>query len=180
MIKKLSQRGARLQRNPVKKPPSLNLVALMDIFTILVFFLLVNASNVQQPSSTGLRLPEARVENPVRETLVIQVNGSSILVQNRVIAELNDTLINGDQALIPALVEELRYQASRNPLPNPSTLPDPSALPAPSAPPQLRTATLMADRDIPFKLLKKIMLSAGEADYGQLSLAVIGRGQDAY
>ncbi|MFT6917181.1 MAG: biopolymer transport protein TolR [Motiliproteus sp.] len=174
MIKKLSQRARRLQRNPVKKPPSLNLVALMDIFTILVFFLLVNSSNVQQPGSSGLRLPEARVKQPIRETLVIQVDGSSILVQNRVIAELSDSLVNGDETLIPALVEELRYQASRNPLPPPSSLPDTSA------PSNLRVATLMADREIPFKLLKKIMLSASEADYGQLSLAVIGRGQDTY
>ncbi|MEH6473223.1 MAG: biopolymer transporter ExbD [Halopseudomonas sp.] len=178
-MKQLSQRGKRLQRIQSKKPPSLNLVSLMDIFTILVFFLLVNSSNVQQPSNAGLRLPEAKVEKPVEETLVIQVSGSSIIVQNQLIVELTEELINGDDDLIPALVDELRYQAERNPLPDP--LPPTEADEAGEAAlPPLRVATLMADREIPFKLLKKIMLSAGEADYSQLSLAVIGQGQDAY
>tara|TARA_R110002167_G_scaffold30636_2_gene101208 strand:+ start:11306 stop:11818 length:513 start_codon:yes stop_codon:yes gene_type:complete len=170
-MKHLSQRGRRLKRNQTKRPPTLNLVSLMDIFTILVFFLLVNSSNVQQPSNDGLRLPEAKVEKPIEETLVIQVSDSSILVQNRVIAELTEALINNEEDLIPALVDELRYQASRTPLAEPSSS---------AEPPPLRAATLMADREIPFKLLKKIMLSAGEANYSQLSLAVIGRGQDAY
>ncbi|MEH6824529.1 MAG: biopolymer transporter ExbD [Motiliproteus sp.] len=169
-MKKSSTRGRRIQRKQVKKTPSLNLVSLMDIFTILVFFLLVNSSSVQQPSNAGLRLPEAKVEKPVEETLVIQVSGTDIVVQDQVIAELTDALINGDQELIPALVKELRYQAERHPMPTPTD---------PSEPAPIRAATLMADREVPFKLLKKIMLSAAEADYGQLSLAVIGRAQDA-
>lgn len=170
MKKHLSKRARRLQRTQVKRPPALNLVSLMDIFTILVFFLLVNSSNVQQPSNAGLKLPEAKVEKPIEETLVIQVNATSIVVQNRPIAELTDSLINSDQDFIPALVEELRYQAERHA----------SAPLEPDQQPEPLVATLMADREIPFKLLRKIMLSAGEADYSQLSLAVIGRGQDAY
>ncbi len=177
-MKQLSHRGRRLQRNQIKKPPSLNLVSLMDIFTILVFFLLVNSSSVQQPSNAGLRLPEAKVEKPVAETLVIQISGSSIVVQNQPVAELTDELINGNDDLIPALVKELEYQAQRNT----SELTLAVALNDDGEPiePELLSATLMADREIPFKLLKKIMLSAAEANYSQLSLAVIGRGQDAY
>jgi biopolymer transport protein ExbD len=169
-MKKMSQRARRLQRAQVKKPPGLNLVSLMDIFTILVFFLLVNSSNVQQPSNAGLKLPEAKVEKPVSETLVIQVNDSNIVVQNRPVIELNDNLINSDDDFIIPLVEELRYQAQRSA--STSVTPEQQAEP--------RIATLMADREIPFKLLRKIMLSAAEADYSQLSLAVSGQAQDAY
>jgi biopolymer transport protein ExbD len=179
-MKQLSQRGRRLQRNQVKKPASLNLVALMDIFTILVFFLLVNSSNVQQPSNAGLRLPEAKVEKPIEESLVIQISDSSIVVQNQPIAELTEQLINGDDDLIPALVEELRYQAQRTTSAQATEAQTISPDGDQQAQQEPLSATLMADREIPFKLLKKIMLSAAEANYSQLSLAVIGRAQDAY
>jgi biopolymer transport protein ExbD len=170
MKKQMSKRARRLQRSQVKRAPALNLVSLMDIFTILVFFLLVNSSNVQQTSNAGLKLPEAKVEKPIEETLVIQVNDTSIVVQNRPVVDLDQALINSDKDFIPELVTELRYQAQRH-----------AAEPVePDQPPEPLVATLMADREIPFKLLRKIMLSAGEADYSQLSLAVIGRGQDAY
>lgn len=157
------------RRRAKKTPPTLNLTALMDIFTILVFFLLVNSTSTPQPNSDGLRLPEAKVEKPIEETLIIQVNTTSILVQDIPIVELTDELLNSEDNLIPALVAELSYRAKRSPLPE-STAEDPDPV---------RVATLMADREIPFKLLKKIMLSAGESDYGQLSLAVIGQAQDA-
>lgn len=159
----------RNSRRRGNKVPALNLTALMDIFTILVFFLLVNSSSVPQPNSDGLRLPKAKVEKPIEETLVIQINSTSILVQDKPIVELTDELLNSEDNLIPALVTELSYRAKRSPLPEPTAAePDP-----------VRIATLMADREIPFKLLKKIMASAGESDYGQLSLAVIGQAQDA-
>ena len=170
-MKRMSKRAKRLQRAQVKRPPMLNLVSLMDIFTILVFFLLVNSSNVPQPSNAGLKLPEAKVEKPIGETLVIQVSESAIVVQNITVAMLDD--IKDEQELIPELVEELKHQAQRTSAPL-----EPSADGQPAE--DFRIATLMADREIPFKLLKKIMLSAGEAEYAQLSLAVIGRGQDAY
>ncbi|WP_207062813.1 biopolymer transporter ExbD [Motiliproteus sp. SC1-56] len=155
-MKQPSHRTRRLQRARKRKPPMLNLVSLMDIFTILVFFLLVNSSDVQQPQGQALKLPEASVETPLDETLVVQVDGRSIVVQGRKVTDL-DTDPGGDR--IPSLEAELRYQAERNPEQEPGA----------------RAITLMADRDIPFALLQRIMSSANQAGFGQISLAVVGK-----
>lgn len=141
----------------------LNLVSLMDIFTILVFFLLVN-SNSQQPKGQGLKLPEATIDKPVVDSLVIQVDANDIIVQGRRIAEVS-AVMSDDVALIGALVDELKYQAGRVPEAR-----DPSEKPA---------LTLMADREVTFMLLKEIMLSVAAGGYGQLSLAVIGKAEGA-
>jgi len=160
-----SRNNRRYARKQIKKIPSLNLVALMDIFTILVFFLLVNSSNVQPPSSPELRLPEAKVEKPIEPSLMIELTNNDIVVLGRKVADAAAFLAPESDDLIPGLVEELRYQASRS-----------AAQRTAGQPLQ---ATLMADREIPFLLLKKIMLSAAEADYQQIAFAVIGQAQDA-
>jgi len=163
-----NKRARRLSRNNVKKAGAgLNLVSLMDIFTILVFFLLVNSSSAPQPNNDGLKLPEAKVEKPVAETLQIQVTKNTIIVQDRPIVTLTEALINSDEELIGPLVDELKYQMNRAQRSQPDNAEE------------NHVATLMADRELPFKLLKKIMLSAAEAEYSQLALAVISLPQDS-
>lgn len=153
---KPSHRTRRLQRARKRKVPTLNLVSLMDIFTILVFFLLVNSSDVQQPQGQSLKLPEAFIETPLEDSLLVQVDGRTIVVQGRKITDL-DTEPAGPS--IASLESELRYQAER----------------AGDLPPESRAITLMADRDIPFALLQRIMLSANQAGFGQIALAVVGK-----
>lgn len=165
MSRAQSRNSRRQARKQIKKIPSLNLVSLMDIFTILVFFLLVNSSNVQPPSSPNLRLPEAKVEKPIEPSLMIELTNNDVVVQGRKVADATPYLEPESSDLIPGLIEELRYQASRTA--------------AQRGPDDSLQATLMADREIPFQLLKKIMLSAAEADYKQMSFAVIGQAQDA-
>jgi biopolymer transport protein ExbD len=41
-----------------------------------------------------------------------------------------------------------------------------------------REVTIMADREIPYQLLKKVMATSTAADYGQLSLAVLQKASD--
>ena len=65
-----SRRAKRMERNHKRnKQSSLNLVSLMDIFTILVFFLLVSSSNVQQlPNSKDISLPTSVADKAPKET----------------------------------------------------------------------------------------------------------------
>lgn len=164
MSRPQSRNSRRYARKQIKKIPSLNLVSLMDIFTILVFFLLVNSSNVQPPSSPELRLPEAKVEKPIEPSLMIELTDTDIVVLGRKVADATPYLEPESDDLIPGLIDELRYQAGRG---------------GPRSEGEPLHATLMADREIPFQLLKKIMLSAAEADYSKMSFAVIGLAQDA-
>ena len=63
-------RAARMERHHKRhqRNVTLNLVSLMDIFTILVFFLLVNSGDVQTlPNAKDMALPESVAEQRARE-----------------------------------------------------------------------------------------------------------------
>jgi len=155
-------RAERMNRHHArhKRGAALNLVSLMDIFTILVFFLLVNSSDVEVlPNAKDIQLPESTAEAKARENVVILVTDDEILVQGRVVSRVADALAN-EGLVIPELKAELVSQASRSLL---ADVDDGAS----------REVTIMGDREIPYHLLKRIMATCTDADYGRLSLAVL-------
>ncbi|MEE4244822.1 MAG: biopolymer transporter ExbD, partial [Kangiellaceae bacterium] len=142
----------------------LNLVSLMDIFTILVFFLLVNSSSTQQlPSSKSVELPQSTSEKIPEETLLIMVNNNDLLVQGRKIAEINQVLAT-DQNIIDDLKTELEFQLQQK-----LNL-DGEAVDG-------GEVTIMGDRQIPYKLLKRILYTLSESNYKNISLAVMKKSE---
>src|SRR5262249_32385393 len=107
----LQKRAERAARN--KSLVDLNLVSLIDIFTILIFFLLANASEVEVlPSAKAVRLPESTAEKHPKETVVVVVSNEDILVQGRRVASVSEAMkSSGD--LIEPLKAELDYHAGR-------------------------------------------------------------------
>ncbi|MEJ2389805.1 MAG: biopolymer transporter ExbD [Gammaproteobacteria bacterium] len=86
---KESHRTRRMERHHKrnKKTATLNMVSMMDIFTILVFFLLVSAGNQQNlPDLKHIKLPESHAQQPPQENLLILVNKDNILFQGKVVA----------------------------------------------------------------------------------------------
>ena len=157
-----SGRAARMDRHHKrhKRNVALNLVSLMDIFTILVFFLLVNSSEVQTlPNAKDLELPESIAEERPRETVVIMVTDSDLLVQGRSVAQIAD-ITSRNELIIPELKAELQRQSER--MLRQSAQDDPME----------REVTIMGDKEIPYSLLRRVMATATDADYGRLSLAV--------
>jgi biopolymer transport protein ExbD len=155
---KLSRRAKRMRRHykRMDKTGGLNLVSLMDIFTILVFFLMVNSSDVkvlQQDKSIDLPISTAK-EQP-KENLVITISGENILVQGRTVSSIS--LINSD-GLLDGLKEELEYQGKKMSSNREITNGYP--------------ATLVADKNTPYKVLKSIMATCTEANFTRISLAV--------
>ena len=159
MSMKKSKRARRMERHHKRnKKPGLNLVSLMDIFTILVFFLLVNSSSTQQlPSSKDIQLPKSVAEALPKETLVIAISNNDLLVGGRRITAVKD-FINNKQAVIPLLEKELKFQFKRSRSKMSKT--------------GQREITIMGDREIPFKALKKIMATCTKTNYSRISLAV--------
>ncbi len=156
-------RAARMERHHKrhKRNGALNLVSLMDIFTILVFFLLVNSSEVQTlPNAKDLTLPESIAEQRARENVVIMVTDTDLLVQGRVVASIAD-VVNSNELVIPALKAALLNQSEREI----RQLSDEEAA--------QREVTIMGDKEIPYSLLKRVMATCTDADYGNLSLAVL-------
>ncbi|HEY7886538.1 MAG TPA: biopolymer transporter ExbD [Cellvibrionaceae bacterium] len=138
--------------------PKLNLVSLMDIFTILVFFLLVNSSDVEVLSSDkSIQLPTSLADTLPETTLVVMLNNEQILVSGHPVAQVAAI---GDEPLIAPLQEELNYRASR-------------ARPLTAEQEQKgRPIIIMGDKGIPYTLLKQVMSTAAETGYRDISLAV--------
>ncbi|MCP5334416.1 MAG: biopolymer transporter ExbD [Oceanospirillaceae bacterium] len=158
---KLSRRAKRMQRNHArnKQGSGLNLVSLMDIFTILVFFLMVNQSDVEVVSNDAIKLPESTAEVQPKNNVVLMVSGDDVIVQGRPIAKVKDILASKDEEIIPELRKELDYLASRRPFSEEEEQ-------------NGRAITIMGDQKVPYKLLKRIMSTCQKAKYAQVSLAV--------
>lgn len=159
---KKSMRSRRMAKHykRLNKVPKLNLVSLMDIFTILVFFLMVNSSDVQVlENNKSIKLPESIADQQPDDTLVISVSGDDVVVMGRKVASVAEVLVS-EELLITELKDELAYQASRRPALSELELQ------------QGRAVTIMGDHSIPYSLLKRIMASCAETDFRNISLAV--------
>jgi biopolymer transport protein ExbD len=160
----VSRRAKRMNRHHArtKRSAGLNMVSLMDIFTILVFFLLVSSSSVQDlPNAKQIKLPESVSDQLPKETVVIVVGAQDIVVQGRKVASVVDVARSNDVEIKP-LKEELLRLTGRKVR---TTTADGKPIP--------REVTIMGDKKIPFNLLKKIMLTCTKANYVNISLAVM-------
>ena len=158
-----SSRARRMDKHHLrnKRSAGLNLVSLMDIFTILVFFLLVNSSDVEVlPNAKDVSLPESIAEAKARETVVVLVTNDQLLVQGQVVANIADVM-SSSSLVIPGLKAALENQAGR------------ALRTGDAAREETREVTIMGDKEIPYRLLKKVMATCTDANYGQLSLAVL-------
>jgi len=153
-----TSRRARLRQRHYRRmhrAGGLNLVSLMDIFTILVFFLMVNSSDVKVMQNTAdVPLPVSTSEKDAVENLTIQVSGQSILVQGREVARV-DT-IGADDLHVAGLSEELAYRRNR----------------WTEVPEQGLEVTIMAGRETDYRLLRKIMKTCVDEQFRQVRLAV--------
>ena len=119
-----SRKAKRMQKHHKRRTMGgLNLISLMDIFTILVFFLLVNSQEVETlPNAKDLQLPESYAEQKARENVVILITEEAIMVQGQLVATV-DEVMNQDGVVIPALDQALRLQTA-NQLVEPRELED--------------------------------------------------------
>jgi len=155
-----TRRIKRMSRNRLKIT-KMNLTSLMDVFTILVFFLLVNSGSVELlESPKNMTLPEARVETKPRETVVIFVSPEEVLVQGRIAARVAD-ILEGDLSTVDPITS--RLAELRDNIVGPSTL----------AVAGSQEITILADKSVPFIVIRKIMSACTGEGYENVSLAVI-------
>lgn len=167
---KMSARAKRMDRNHKRGTTKLSLVSLMDIFTILVFFLMLNASDVQVlQRDDSVELPKSTVKTPAKETLLLMINANNILLQGKPVAKTADLYAQQDYT-IQALKEELLYQASRT-VRTPVKSTDDNTEDLGDDDPGL-SITIMGDKSVPYEILKKIMQTSAEAGYTNIALAV--------
>ena len=155
-----SRRIKRMSRNRVKIT-KMNLTSLMDVFTILVFFLLVNSGSVEiLEAPKNVLLPESKVESKPRETVVISVSPEEIMVQGHLVAMVADVMEGQPGAIDPITA---RLSQLKNNIVGPTT-----RVVAGS-----QEVTILADRSVPFAVVKKIMSTCTGEGFENVSLAVI-------
>ena len=156
---KNSRRIKRMSRNRVKVP-RLNLTSLMDVFTILVFFLLVNSGSADMEAPRQVTLPESVVESKPRETVVIIVTPEEIVVQGQAVMRTNDVLASGGEGLEPI---RIRLAALKDSVIGVST----------QVVARSEEVAILADKSIPFNIVKNVMSACTSQGYVRISLAVI-------
>ena len=157
----IQRRAARRNRNT--STVDLNLVSLIDIFTILIFFLLINTGVAEVlPNSKSIKLPESTAEKVPRETFAVQVSANDIVVEGRKVAVVSE-VIDAESDLIPGLKAELDLLLAR-----PVIRAENEA--------QKKAITILGDREIPYRLLRKVMVTCARAGFTDVSFAVQKKG----
>jgi biopolymer transport protein TolR len=153
----LERRKERKSRN--HSMVDMNLVSLIDVFTILIFFLLSNVGGVETLASPrAVKLPESVADKAPKETVMVVITNTEILVGSKVVSSVADAMaVDGD--LIQPLKAELDLQASRQVIRKENEA-------------DSKRLTVMGDKDIPYRLLRKVMFTGARANFSDVSFAV--------
>ncbi|MFO7324234.1 MAG: biopolymer transporter ExbD [Pseudomonadota bacterium] len=157
-----SARAKRMEKHHKRsRPAALSLVSLMDIFTILVFFLLVNQAEVADLDvPKNIELPESMAMQPPAQTVVVMVTPEEVLVQGERVATVAE--VDAQRELIIKPLEAALKQQS-----------DRILRASAQAAIEDREITVLGDKSVPYRVLKKVLATCTAADYGKLSLAVV-------
>lgn len=135
------------------------LTSLMDIFIVLVLYLLVNQSTgVDLTPPDNVKLPDSMVDTMPRESIVIALSPTEVMIQGKPVVPMA-TVVDSSEQEIPAIrqtIEGIKAEAEAR---GKNTGVD-------------TEVTIVADRHVPYKVLKKVMLSSSNAGYGKISFAV--------
>lgn len=157
---KSSTRARRMARNHRRlRHATLPLVALVDIFTNVLIFLLINVGETQVlDQDRAIKLPISVVEQRPDYTLLIKINASEISVDGRVVASVPAVLASHDAQIAP-LQQVLAADIARRPLTELEKQ-------------QGRAVTIMGDKELPYELLKRVMTTCAQADFRHVAFAV--------
>lgn len=145
--------------------PELNLIPLIDVMSVLVAFLLIYSADVEIVQNTkGIEIPQSSAEVRPLESVVVMITKEHLFVQGQPVATIAE--IRGTQA---SSIEPLRRVLSR-----PMVTGDVVATDAELA---AREITVIADKSLPFDVVRRVMATCTEAAYGKISLAVLERDQ---
>ena len=157
---KNSRRLKRMDRRDVHAPTVI-LTSLMDIFIVIVIYLLMNQAmgvDIVAPPR-AIKLPDSIVDTQPRQTIVMTVGSRDVVVQGEPVATIAEVLASDDDYIKPVGERMLKIRESYIGISDETMA-------------SSTEVTIMADRGVPFKVLKKLMSTSGSAGYGKISLAV--------
>jgi biopolymer transport protein TolR len=158
----MSNRARRMLQHQLRHraDAELNLIPMIDILSVMVSFLLVYSTNVEVLQNTkAIEIPQSIAEQPPRQTVVVMLTRDELFVQGEpiaTVAEIHAT--EGD------IIGPLRDALKRPTLVGQEITEKDLAE---------REITVMGDKALPYDVLKKVMRTCTDADYGRISLAVL-------
>ena len=155
---KSSRRMTRLSRFR-SKVTGINLTSLMDVFTILVFFLVMNSGS-EVLDAGDLALPESVIDAKPTETVVINIGREDVLVQGEPVVRVADIIAAGAGDVVPIMTRLAELQERVIGVRTQTVA-------------QSTAITILADKSIPFSVVKQIMSTCTTQGYTRISLAVI-------
>jgi biopolymer transport protein ExbD len=135
------------------------LTSLMDIFIVLVLYLLVNqGTGVELDPPENVVLPTSGVDTAPRQSVVIVLSDHDVRVQGQPVVSMADVVASDELEITPIrqAIEHIKAEAEQRQ--------DQAGMHT--------EVTIVADQSVPFKVLKKVMLSSSNAGYGKISFAV--------
>ena len=139
----------------------LALIPMIDMLTILVVYLLVHAADMDiLPNSKNISIPQSLSEQKPRQATVVTVTRDMLYV-------------NGEAVVTVAALSSTEAQVSE-PLRAALDAQAQGLLPGSEA---NREVTVMAEKSLPYSVLRKIVASSSAAEYTKVSLAVVEREQ---
>ncbi len=148
-----------LNRARPREDAELNLIPLIDVMSVLVAFLLIYTADVEIVQNTkGVEIPQSTAETQAQHSVVVMITKDHLFVQGEMVASIAEVNASSEQ-----LVEPLRRVLDR-----------PMLLASGSAEEEAtREVTVIADKSLPFELVRKVMATCTATTYGKISLAVL-------
>ena len=145
---------------------SLMLTSLVDMFTIIVIFLLMNfsANGEVLYMSKDIKLPDAQHGAQLERAPVISISPSSVTFDGKQVVD-TDVLSRGDVLNVPELEDALREEKRRYEQIHAN---DPDH-------PFKGLVNVQADKKIPFKVIKRIMFACNQSGFGNINFAALSR-----
>jgi biopolymer transport protein TolR len=158
----MSNRARRMAEHHLRHraDAELNLIPLIDILSVMVAFLLVYSTEVEViQNSKGIEIPQSIAQATPRVSVVVMITKDDLFVQGERVASVSEIRANDATIIAP-----LRAALKRPRLVGAEVSEKDLAA---------REITVMGDKALPYDVLKKVMATCTDADYGKISLAVI-------
>jgi biopolymer transport protein TolR len=139
------------------------LIPFIDMMTILVVFLLAHTAEVDiLPNTKNISIPQSLSERKPSAAVVVMVTKDSVYVDGDLVGTVAQVVANPGPVFLP-LKTALMAQSDR-------VLAGEQKMEIAK-----REVTIMGDKNIPYSVLKRIMLTCSDAEYGKVSFAVVER-----
>lgn len=152
---------------------ALNITSLMDILTIILFFLVISFSTeeTEVTTSKGLELPASSSQRPVKLAVKLSVFPTELRVEDRVVATLAEGRIraidlDADRHVAP-LLRELQRQKARLQSGSKARI-----VRSPDGEDEDELLYVEAARGVRFEVIDRLMKTAAAAGFTKFRLAV--------